>query len=52
MEYIYDYEILRQAINKEDINANTNEMMSEIASKKIKVSIDEIKTYLIKNKKM
>lgn len=41
-----------RAINKEDINANTNEMISEIESKKIKVSIDEIKSYLIKNKKM
>lgn len=37
---------------KENIRENTNEMAMTIADKKEKISIDEIKAYLIKNGKM
>lgn len=49
-KYIYKGD--SRAINKEDVNMNTDEMISEPVNKEFKISIDEIKSYLIKNNKM
>ncbi len=49
-KYIYKNDL--RAIDKEDISSNTNEMMLETGSKQMKINIDEIKSYLIKNVKM